>query len=239
MDERDRDARLSATFQDAAQDAPPAEFDVAEVLATSRRLTRRRRSALAGAALAVLALAGVGATAELAGGSETAVASSAHSRNGADAAAEPDGRDADRAAGLEAQAAPAPQAAPHGAVEGESPLGPGMRECADRQDPQLRALVEQVLPEVEGAPEAPTTRECRPGGERGLALEVRDGDRSGVLTVTYLPPGASSDPASGARSARTASGGTLVVSSRSEEAGDPPPFADRLDKVAAYLALRL
>jgi hypothetical protein len=237
MDERDRDARLSATFQDAAQDAPPAEFDVAEVLATSRRLTRRRRSALAGAALAVLALAGVGVTAELAGGSETVAASSARSRNEADAA--PGARDADRAAGLEAQAAPAPQAAPYGAAEGESPLGPGMRECADRQDPQLRALVEQVLPAVEGAPEAPTTRECRTGGERGLALEVRDGDRSGVLTVTYLPPGASSDPASGARSAPTASGGTVIVSSRSEEAGDRPPFADRLDKVTAYLAIRL
>ncbi|MDF3049465.1 MAG: hypothetical protein K0R87_1103 [Pseudonocardia sp.] len=175
MDERDRDTRLTATFQDAAQDAPPAGFDVAEVLATSRRLTRRRRSALAGAALAVLALTGVGVTAELAGGSETVVASSAHSRNGADAAAEPDARDADRAAGLEAQAAPAPQAAPHGAAEGESPLGPGMRECADRQDPQLRALVEQVLPEVEGAPEAPRRgARSRAGGARRRPVRRTD-----------------------------------------------------------------
>ena len=53
------------------------------------------------------------------------------------------------------------------------PLGPGTGECADRQDPALRALVEQALPEVVGAREAATTLECRPGGERGVALEVR------------------------------------------------------------------
>lgn len=234
MDERDRDARFAAAFRDAAQDAPPARFDVADVVATSRRLTRRRRSALAGAALAVLALAGVGVTAELAGGSETVTASSAHGQEEAGAAG-PAAQDADRAAVLGAPAAPAPRVAP----QPGSPLGPGLRECADRQDPQLRALVEQVLPEVAGAPEAATTRECRPGGERGVALEVRDGDRSGVLSVTYLPPGASEEQAMGALSAPTASGGTVVVSSRAEESGERPPFADRLDSVLAYLALRL
>ncbi len=119
------------------------------------------------------------------------------------------------------------------------PLGPGLRECADRQDPALRALVEQVLPEVADAPEAATTTECRPGGERGVALEVRDGASAGLLSVTYLPPGTAVAPAPGARAAPTASGGTVLVAARADRADGAPPFADRLDAVAAYLAPRL
>src|SRR3954447_23464149 len=127
-----------------------------------------------------------------------------------------------------------------------APLGPGTRECADRQDPALRALLEQSLPEVAGAPEAVTTTECRPGGERGLALEVHEGATTGVLTVTYLPPGEVVDPpgiaeppAAVVRSAPTASGGTVLVASRTERAGDPAPFTGRLDAVVAALAPRL
>jgi hypothetical protein len=86
-----------------------------------------------------------------------------------------------------------------------------------------------------GAPEAMTTQECRPAGERGLALEVP----GGLLSVTYLPPGATPKVVDGARVAPTASGGTVVVSSRAERAGDPAPFADRLDALAAGLAPRL
>ena len=77
--------------------------------------------------------------------------------------------------------------------------------------------------------------ECRPGGERGVALEVG----GGVLVVTYLPPGPVTEPPDGARSAPTASGGTVLVSSRADRAGDAAPFADRLDAVVAYLAPRL
>jgi hypothetical protein len=119
------------------------------------------------------------------------------------------------------------------------PLGPATGECADRQDPALRALVAQVLPEVAGAPEAATTTECRPGGERGVALEVRDGASSGLLTVTYLPAGEAPRVEDGARTAPTASGGTVAVVSRSTRAGGPAPFAARLDAVLAHLAPRL
>ena len=97
------------------------------------------------------------------------------------------------------------------------------------------AHAQGALPEVVGAPEAATTLECRPGGERGLALEV-DG---GILTVTYLPPGPVTEPPDGARTAPTASGGTVVVSSRASRSGDAVPFEARLDAVAAYLAPRL
>jgi hypothetical protein len=132
--------------------------------------------------------------------------------------------------------APAPGAA---AVGGQPPLGPGTTECADRQDPALRAVVEEFLPEVIGAPEAAITMECRPRGERGVNLEVRDGTTVGLLTVQYLPPGTAIKPVEGAVSAPTASGGTVVVTSRGDRPDDPAPFADRLDTLVAQLAPRL
>jgi hypothetical protein len=116
-----------------------------------------------------------------------------------------------------------------------TPLGPGTGDCADRQDPALRALVDEALPEVVGAREAATTMECRPGGARGVALEVA----GGVLTVTYLPPGPVATAPDGAQTASTASGGTLVLASRAERTGDPAPFADRFPAMVAYLAPRL
>jgi hypothetical protein len=103
----------------------------------------------------------------------------------------------------------------------------------------LRALVEQFLPEAVGAPEAATTMECRPGGERGVNLEVRDGPAAGLLTVQYLPPGTAADLVEGAGSAPTASGGTVVVSTRGGGPDAPAPFADRVDTLAGELAPRL
>jgi hypothetical protein len=275
MDEQEREARIAALFRDATAEAPPPGFDAGDVVAASRRITRRRRSALAGAALAVLAVAGVGVTAGFGGSSGSELTSAAGSARGApdrngsaqDAAAPEAARaaapeapapDAAGAAGGSAPGAGADAAAPvpgsAGSVPGGgpttglsagavppagAPLGPGNRECADRQDPALRALVEQVLPEVAGASEAVTTMECRPGGERGVALEVSDGASSGLLSVTYLPPGSAAAVPAGARSAPTASGGTVLVSSRPERQGQPAPLADRLDAAVAYLAPRL
>ena len=106
--------------------------------------------------------------------------------------------------------------------------------CVNRQDPGLRALVEQALPVVVGAPEAAVATNCRSGGERRVALEVE----GGVLTVVYLPPGWGLAN-EGGRSAPTASGGTVVVLSQASRNGVAPPFADRLDEVVAYLAPRL
>jgi hypothetical protein len=256
MDEQEQEARIAAAFRDATAHAPPAGFDAGDVVATSRRITRRRRSALAGGALAVLAVAGIGLTAGLGSGpgaplttaSAGVAADSASAAGEGSAGADAAAPEAARAAAPEI--APAPGAGPAGpvppapqptshsaaAAAGGGPLGPGTGECADRQDPALRALVEQALPEVVGAPEAATTQECRPGGERGLALEVRDGTSSGVLSVTYLPPGPTDRVPDGARTAPTASGGTVVVSSRAERHDDPAPFADRLDGVVVYLA---
>jgi hypothetical protein len=262
----DEEARLAAVFRDAAADAPPPGFDAADVVSTSRRITRRRRSMLAGAGLAVLAVAGVGVTAGLGGGSgsplttasagsaqdsaqgsaqgvvapEEAARAAAPEPAGAPGAATPGSGTAaggSSAGAASDAAAPAPVAS--GPAGSGAPLGPGTGECANRQDPALRALVEQVLPEVVGAPAAATTQECRPGGERGLALEVRDGATSGVLSVTYLPPGTVPRLVPGARSAPTASGGMVLVSTGDVGGGEPAPFAGRLDAVVAYLAPRL
>lgn len=254
MDADEQEARVAAAFRAAAADPPPPGFDAGDIVATSRRITRRRRSAVAGAALAVLAVAGIGVTAGLSGGGgSTLTTASAGGDSEAARAVAPEAgaaggarsSDAGSSAGQEAAAPVAPPAgAPGGGLDAGlasagPPLGPGTGECADRQDPALRAVVEQVLPEVVGAPEAATTMECRPGGERGLALEVRDGTAAGLLSVTYLPPGTAPRPAPGVLSAPTASGGTVLVWSDAGRLGDPAPFAARLDAVVAYLAPRL
>jgi hypothetical protein len=272
------EARIAALFREAASGAPPPGFDAAQVAATSRRITRRRRSAVAGAALAVLAVAGVGVVAGLGGPGDatvTAASGQAADEAGQEAGAGSAG-DAARAAAPEAAAAPdaggaaagspiapsvpdatEPDAAvpnatvPDGAAGGGPvpgaaavppigiPLGPGPTDrCADRQDPALRALVEQVLPEVVGAPEGPVTMDCSFAGDRGVSLEVRDGAATGVLAVRYLPPGAA-DMVPEGRRAPTASGGTVVAYSWGGRAGDAAPFAGRIDAVLAYLAPRL
>ncbi len=262
----DEQGRISAAFRAAAADPPPPGFDAGDVVAASRRITRRGRAARGGAGVGGLGGAGGGGaagfaarepvTAAAAGAPEAASEArvAAAPEAAPDVAGGPDagssagagGRDAAGAGGRDA-AAPLPGtselASPSGRTAGPPPvgvpLGPGTRGCADRQDPALRALVEQALPEVAGAPEAATTTECRPGGERGVALEVRDGGSTGLLSVTSLPPGTAVAPAPGARAAPTASGGTVLVVARADPAGGPPPFADRLDAVVAYLAPRL
>jgi hypothetical protein len=128
------------------------------------------------------------------------------------------------------------------AATAPAPLGPGTGDCADRQDPALRALVEQALPEVVGASEAAVTLECRPGGQRGLALHVVDGGVAGLLAVDYLPAGTAAeppDPDTVSSTAATASGGTVTVTVRSDEPGALPPFAPRVEELAGFLAPRL
>lgn len=232
--------RLAALFRAAASDpaAPPPGFDHDGVVRTSRRITLRRRTALVGGGLALFAVVGIGGALLLPGPSQ----GGGDVSTAAAPLAAPEAPQADARAGQAppplAEGAPGAVPAPEAAIVAP-PLGPGTTECADRQDPALRALVEQFLPEVAGAPEAAVTMECRPGGERGVNVEVRDGAATGLLTVQYLPPGTLVDPAEGALSAPTASGGTVLVASRGETAGAPAPFADRLPGLVAHLAPRL
>ena len=109
-----------------------------------------------------------------------------------------------------------------------APLGPGSTTCADRQDPALRALLVEVLPEVASAPAAATTDVCLPGSERYVSVELG----GGVFTAAYLPPGTVPSLAEGASSAPTASGGTVIVS-------PPPALRDRAPAILQYLGPRL
>lgn len=225
------DEQLGKLFRAAASDsgAPPPRFDHDSVVSASRRVAVRRRAVLAGSALMVLALVGVGATIALSGEGDSDAGTIAAP------VLAPDGQ---RDAGPPVAAANDSRAAEAAQPVGP-PLGPGTAECADRQDPALRSLVEQVLPAVVGAPEAAVTMECRPAGERGVSIEVDDAGAVGLLSVQYLPPGTAVALAEGAVSAPTASGGTVIVGSRPSELGAPAPFAGRLESAAAYLAPRL
>lgn len=229
MDMDSDDERLAAVFRAAVAGAvPPAPFDHADVVAASRRVTARRRSALAGGALAVLAVAGVGVAGTLPErGDSGQVTSSAP-------ASAPEAADDARAAAPGPASTDAPET-----MLSVPPLAPGDAvSCANPQDPALRALLEEVLPEVAGTAEAATTTECRPGGERGVHLGLPDG----LLSVAYLPPGAEPrppDPGVTRISEPTASGGTVVVISQAGQPGSAGPFADRVDEVATYLAPRL
>ena len=221
------DEKLAALFRDAAGAAPPPGFDHGDVTAASRRITVRRRAVLVTGAVVLVAAAGIGSVVALPRGADTAtsVASGAAASSAAGAAAAPQADTAERA--------PAP------AVAAAPPLGPGTGECADRQDPALRALVEQALPEVASATAAATTDVCLPGAERHLSLEVTDGGSTGLLDVSYLPPGAVvSLPAGNYRSAPTASGGTVIVGT-SAVGGGPAPYASRLPELLGYLAGRI
>ncbi|MFC5951236.1 hypothetical protein ACFQH9_23490 [Pseudonocardia lutea] len=231
------DDRLAAAFRAAVQDAPEAGFDHADVLAGSRRVARRRRVLVAGGvAAAAILLAGGVTTGVVLTRDEAAVTSAAAPAPEA-AAPEQAGPGAADAAAPRA-AVPAPSA-PSGA-----PSGPTSGDCVDPQDPQLRALVDAALPELAGATPAPTTMACRPGGGREVNLEVTDGPRSGLLTVVYTPPGeppAQTATAVGWVSAEvpTASGGTVVVTSRGAADSGGVPFADRVRPLAEALGPRL
>jgi hypothetical protein len=227
------DEELGALFRAAASDsgAPPPRFDHDSVVNASRRAAARRRAALAGGVVALFAVVGVVATIALPASPDRDASTVAAPMLAPNPGARLDaGPAADAGSG---------QAAAEAAGAGARPLGPGTAECADRQDPALRTIVEEVLPGVAGAPEAATTMECRPRGERGINVEVSDGGAVGLLSVQYLPPGVIVALVPGAVSAPTVSGGTVIVSSRASEPGAPPPFADRLESTAAFLAPRL
>jgi hypothetical protein len=235
MDERE----LEAAFRAAADGGPAPAFGHADVVRASERITARRRSQVRGAVAALVVVAGlggVGGAVALSRASGTATSASAEGVPAAGDAA--GGAAPNRAAAQNAGAAPQ-DAGPGGspAAGGDVgplagaplppsrpgvPLGPGTGPCADRQDPALRALLNTALPGAAGAPEAATSDVCLPGAQRYVSIELG----GAVLTVAYLPPGTEVALASGSISARTASGGTVIV---------PKAYPQLLDRLAPEL----
>jgi len=125
-----------------------------------------------------------------------------------------------------------PRATPPGRP-GPSALGP-RDTCGSQQDPELRALVDEVFAPARGAPAAPVTYVCRPQGERAVHVEISDGSKKGVLTVVFSSKAGGT---SGDATARTASGGQVSVSVRGD--GGPAPYADRMSRLVKDLAPRL
>ena len=119
------------------------------------------------------------------------------------------------------------------------PLGPGNGACADRQDPQLRAYLEQVLP---GGGRRPGRGQHRRVPARDAALRHRRGagrPRRGCSGCRTCRRARSRTSPAGAVSATTASGGTVIVHTGPVDGTVPPPFLDRLGAVAGFLAPRL
>ena len=116
------DDRLVGLFREAASDggAPAPGFDHGDVVATSRRITARRRSAVIGGAVALFAVAGIGTVVALPRGDTSTVsaAAPAPAQRAADAAAPPAAAAPEAALGC-----PGGAGAPRGADDGASSAG--------------------------------------------------------------------------------------------------------------------
>src|SRR4249920_2679546 len=86
--EMPEDERIAGLFRAAASDtgAPPPRFDHGDVVATSRRITARRRSAVIGGAVALLVVAGVGTVVALPRGHTDTLSAAAPAAPARDAA---------------------------------------------------------------------------------------------------------------------------------------------------------
>jgi hypothetical protein len=229
------DEKLAAAFRSAVDSPPEAGFSADDVRRESHRVGRRNRMLVTGGIAAAAVV--------LAGGVTTGVVLTRDAQNTTAAAAPAQ----DSAAEGSGPGELAREAAPPAAVPApsEAPLGPAVgQDCVNAQDPGLRAVVDAVVPELASAGEAPTTMVCRPGGGREVNLEVVDGDRTGLFSVVYTPPG--EEPTQTAAAATwvmaeqsTASGGLVTVTSRADADSGGVPFGNRVEAIATGLAPRL
>jgi hypothetical protein len=226
------DEQLTAAFRDAASEAPEAGFSSDDVVRESHRIGRRNRNLLVGGvAAAAIVLAGGVSTGVLLARPDTETSSAAAPASDAGA----------RSLGAPEMAR---EAAPSAPAPVGVPLGPANGDCVNPQDPGLRAIVDEVLPEVASAQAAPTTMICRPGGGREVHLQVVDGTLTGLFSVVYTAPGeepTQTVTAVGWATAElpTASGGLVTVTSRAESDSGGVPFGDRVTQIATDLAPRL
>jgi hypothetical protein len=259
VDER----QLSELFRDAAEGGPPASFGHAEVVARSRRITARRRMAVAGSALGLVLVAGGVA---VGGGYLRGVDSGVDSGTGqaASAGAAQQQREAappntyappqDQAGQLAVPATPAPGKGDlaAGAEQGRASSGkvfpwPGQQSDGNQigscgpVDADLAAALTGELPAGVGATPAAVPDGC-PEGARAAAVPVP----GGALYVV-LAPAADNAPSDGplsrqdgavGQAVRTRAGLVLAVLSVPTADGGPAPYADQVSALATKLAQR-
>ncbi|WP_216211474.1 hypothetical protein [Amycolatopsis aidingensis] len=247
MDEHE----LRTLFREAPGEPPAASFDAEDVAARSRRLTSRRRMAIAsGASCVLLVLAGAGLlgvglnmdpfeTAPNAGSSAVdAQHDSGTEFGGAEQPAQPSMRHPN-----EAPAQGFPDSSPKQGGEGSGENGPRAESTSgcDQVDRELVTALADELP-VTAQPKPVVSRICG-AGWRSAGVAVQDGSASGQISVAVLPAGTIVSPApppegSERASHATVSGGTVIVLSTPAPGTSRAPYAGSVDGLAAALAGR-
>ncbi|MBW4715668.1 hypothetical protein [Saccharothrix obliqua] len=250
MDER----KLAELFRTAADDVPPASFDVGDVVAESGRAAARRRTraALGSALAAVLVFGGFFAYANVGTRQNGGVATSAGSAEGFPSPnltptpyAVPEPRDGepvepDVSGGLPPKSIPedpSTQGDGTSGTTGRPPTAGGASGCQE-VDRELAVALADELPAAEGLQPSSAAANCPPGA-RGAGYLVRDGDVHGVLSVVLVPPGVSALASTASAEAHAvASRGTVFVLSEPAQGAAVGPFEARLPELAGKIAAR-
>ncbi|MPY98758.1 MAG: hypothetical protein GEU97_12330 [Actinophytocola sp.] len=236
------DRELTRLFQDAADDAPPASFDVGDVAAASRRATARHRmrvAAVTSITAVVLGGAGVIATTSPFADRGTSEAASAPGQVEASPnAGQPDRQDMRLEDGdsRESQSTLSKQGDSAAAAAADEVGIAGTARCAE-VDRRLATALAGELPVVPDASAAVPGRLCSDDGN--AAFRVTDGDATGLVMVAYLADTSTatvrmSAPTTTA-TARTSSGGVVTVASV-PTGGSSAPFADDVQRIAEAIA---
>ncbi|TCP54174.1 hypothetical protein EV191_103215 [Tamaricihabitans halophyticus] len=236
------DRQVTELMRDAAQDTPPASFDVPEVLAASARARARQRARVfGGATVGVVLLAGgvfVGSTVFT--GTDQEIAGSA---------AQPAEQEAGQAPYAEQpRQENVPTPSPKQGGEGSGDVGPrtgGTPDGCAQVDRELAVALAGELPATPGAAERGSLR-CV-AEDRVAGFEISDGAAKGTISVLLRPaevadqdsPPWSAAPEAAAHVQRaTANGDTLVVLTEPAQGSAGPPLADQLESLAARLAAK-
>ncbi|TNC26096.1 hypothetical protein [Amycolatopsis alkalitolerans] len=219
MDEKD----LETLFRAAPGDPPQPTFDLGDVTAASARAAARRRSAVL---LSVVCLVVVLSAAGIAGLTYFRSTGS-QSAQPANALARP------------SQTLPGPSPLQGSGGNGQDgPRAEGTPTGCEKVDRELATALAGELPATGTTGPLPG-RFC-PTATRSAGFHVTDGDRGGVISVTFFPAGvAVGEPANTISALQhTASGGTVLVLSFPDASSAPPLQAD-LAGIAAALAHKL
>ncbi|MPY77920.1 MAG: hypothetical protein GEV04_05375 [Actinophytocola sp.] len=235
------DRELTRLFQGAADDAPPPSFDVDDVAAASRRATARHRLRVATVtSITAVVLAGAGFVAATSPFSDLGAGDTVAGAGGYEAsqnAGQPDQQDMRLENGDSRDPhAPSKQGGGENAGEADKPGITSTSGC-DEVDRRLATALAGELPVVPDGDPIPGWL-CSNGGN--AAFRVTDGDLTGMIMVAQLP-GRSTVPTSVGRktamaTARTSSGGVVVVASVAFGESSQAPFAPDVQRIADAIA---